>query len=154
MKLVIAGAALLLMISTVGLSQEGDPTGPNFTGDYLLIRTTGALHGAAPKELHIVQTERLFRVGAVDEQGATKWMWFPIKSDWVKDDDNGKVKAYFSYNGLNTERAISMRFGYYNELDRWTFLGKSTMKLCKDAYARKSFWEEFEKTGCAEYSRR
>ena len=154
MKLVIACTALLFIISAVGLSQEGDPTGPNFTGDYVLIRTNGALHGAAPKELHIVQTEPLFRVGAVDEHGVTKWTGFPLKTDWVDDDGNGKVKAYFSYNGLNTERAIRLRFGYYNELDRWTFLGKSTMKLCKDAYARRSFWEEFEKSGCAEYSRR
>jgi hypothetical protein len=146
-------AALLLIISTFGLSQEGDSAGPNFSGDYVLIRTTGALHGTAPRRLHIVQTERLFRIGTVDDHGVTTWTRVPLKTDWVDDDGNGKVKAYFSYGGLTTERAINLRQGYYRQMDHWTVLSKSTIKLCKDAYARKSFWEELEKSGCAEYSR-
>lgn len=154
MRQAIVCAVLMLAVSAFALSQEGDATGPNFSGDYVLIRATGALRGAAPKQLHIVQTERLFRVGVADGHGIPKWMSFPLKTDWVEDDGNGKVKAYFSYGGLDTERAIKLRYGYFNELDRWTFLGKSTIKLCKDAYARKSFWDELEKSGCAEYSRR
>lgn len=150
MRRVILCAVLLIIGPIFGLPQEDDPAGPNFTGDYVLIRTTGAWRGSAPKELHILQTEHLFRVGAVDGHGQTNWTHFPLKSN---EGGNGKVKAYFSYGGLTPERAIDLRQGYYRQSDRWTFLGKDTIKVCKDAYARRSLWEELEKTGCAEYSR-
>ena len=100
-------AVLMLAVSAFALSQEGDATGPNFSGDYVLIRATGALRGAAPKQLHIVQTERLFRVGAVDGHWETNWTQFPLKTDWIDDGGNGNVKAYFSYGGsLPNERLI------------------------------------------------
>ena len=153
MKQAVICAAVLVMTASFALSQEGDPTGPNFTGDYVLIRSTGGLRGRAPKQLHIIQTERLFRVGTVDDHSHITWTKVPLRTDWVSDDGHGKVKAYFSYGTLNTERWIKLKDGYYTELDRWSFLGKATIKVCKKANARKSLWEEFEQSGCAEYAR-
>lgn len=149
----LATVSFVLFSFSSSRAQEGDSTGPNFTGDYVLLRASGALRGAAPKELHILQNERMFRLEAVTRRGMTTSTRIPLKTDWVDDDGNGKVKAYFSYGALNTERAIRSKDGYYNQLDRWTILGKSAIKLCKDAYAT-SFWKELHESGCAEYSRR
>ena len=146
-------AALVLVTSSRGLPQEGSPTGPNLSGDYVLTRTTGDLVGLAPRNLHIVQTQRLFRVGIAGDDGLITWIGFPLKADWVDDHGNGKVKAYFSYGGVTTERAINLKRGYYRQLDQWTELSKTTIKVCKEAYARKSFWEELKQSGCAIYSR-
>ena len=154
MKEAIICATLLVMISTFGLCQEGDRTGPNFTGDYVLIRATGGLRGRASRHLHIVQTERLFRVATVDDHGRMTWAEVPLKTDWVADDGHGKVKAYFAYGTLNTERWIKVKDGYYTQLDSWRFLADNTIKVCKEANARKSLWEEFAQSGCAEYSRK
>jgi hypothetical protein len=150
---VIVCASLLLLTSTRGLPQEGSTTGPDLSGDYVLIRTTGDLVGVGPRKLHIVQTQRLFRVGTAGDDGLITWTGFPLKADWVDDHGNGKVKAYFSDGGVTTERAINLKQGYYRQLDRWTELSKTTIKVCKEAYARKSFWEELKQSGCAIYSR-
>ena len=126
---------------------------PDLSGDYLLIRTTGDLVGVGPRKLHIVQTQRLFRVGTAGDDGLITWTGFPLKADWVDDHGNGKVKAYLSDGGVTTERAINLKQGYYRQLDRWTELSKTTIKVCKEAYARKSFWAELRQSGCAIYSR-
>jgi hypothetical protein len=134
---------------------EGKLTGPDFSGDYVLLRSTGALQGAAPRELQLSQTDKTFTVIAARESGTWTTIEFPLTLDWIQDGDDGKVKAWFSYgDALITERAIDLNSGYFRQIEVWSHLGNGTIRLCRDAYARTSLWTDSRRSGCATYARR
>jgi hypothetical protein len=155
----IAYGLLSILLSSSAFAQsgreEGKLTGPDFSGDYVLLRSTGALHGAAPKELQVSQTDKTFTVRAARDSGTWITTQFPLSLDWTQDGNDGKVKAWFSYSdSLITERAIDLDSGYFRQIDVWSRLGDGTIRLCRDAYARTSLWTDSQRSGCATYSRR
>jgi|SRR6266567_1328571 len=133
---------------------EGAPTGPNFSGDYTLIRATGDLRGIAPKRLQIAQTEKVFTITETNSHGRSKSNRFPFSAEFVDDGDKGKAKAWFSWsNKLITERAINVTAGYYRQLDTFSSLGNGNIRLCRDAFWRGEHGTE-SLSGCASYARR
>jgi hypothetical protein len=149
----VAMILVLLSTSIVAQSGEGTLTGPDFSGDYILVSARGATSETAPTTLHIVQSADSFRVGWIKE-GEQHWSTFPISTEWVEDGSGGQAKAFFEGSGtLIAERSKDTSAGFYRQLDRWTLLGVSTVRVCRSAYVRKSFYQGKEKSGCAVYSR-
>jgi hypothetical protein len=147
-------AVILAFLSVDAFSQpEGKLTGPDFSGHYKLVSARGAASGTAPRAIQIAQSGRWFRVGVVVEN-QTQWTVFPITTEWVEDGGKGQVKAFFDGDALIAERAKGKAAGrYYRQLDRWTFLGRDSVRICRDAYFRESLWQEHERHGCATYQR-
>jgi hypothetical protein len=149
-------ALLMSCHATSGQSgrPEGAPTGPNFSGDYILIRETGDLRGIAPKRLQIVQTKKVFTITETNSDGRLKSNRFPFSAEFVDDGDKGKAKAWFSWSDkLITERAINVTAGYYRQLDAFSLLGNGNIRLCRDAFWRGKRGTE-SRSGCASYARR
>jgi hypothetical protein len=133
---------------------ESAPTGPNFSGDYILIRATEDLHGVAPKRVQITQTEKVFTITETNSDGRSKINRFQFSAEFVDDGDKGKAKVWFSWsNRLITERAINVTTGYYRQLDTFSSLGNGNIRLCRDAFWRGEHETE-SRSGCASYARR
>lgn len=132
---------------------EGALTGPDFSGDYVLILATGDLLGVAPKVLRIVQTERVFTVTETNSNGRAKSNRFQFSAEFVDDGKKGRAKAWFSWGRLITERAINVRSGYYRQMDTFSELGNGNIRLCREALWRGEGGTE-SRYGCASYARR
>jgi hypothetical protein len=131
---------------------EGAPTGPNLSGDYILIRATRDLRVAAPKRLQITQTEKVFTITETTSGGRSKTNRFPFSAEFVDDGDKGKVKAWFSWaNKLIAEREINVTSGYYRQLDTFSPLGKGNLRLCREAFWQGKHGTE-SRVGCASYA--
>jgi hypothetical protein len=148
----VVAISVFLSISTFAQRAEGTLTGPDFSGDYILVSARGAASETAPTTLHITQSADSFRVGWLSV-GKQHWSMFPISTEWVKDGGGGRAKAFFDGDALITERYKDTSVGRHGQLDRWTFLGPRTVRVCRSAYVRESLYQEEEKSGCAVYSR-
>jgi len=150
----VAATSILLSTSIFAQSGEGTLTGPNISGNYILLSTRGAARGAAPDALRIVQTARSFRVGWLKD-GKEHWSTFPFSTEWIEDSKGGRAKAFFEGSGgaLIAERYKETGAGRFSQLDRWTLLGPNTVRVCRSAYVTRSSSLPEEKFGCAVYSR-
>ena len=127
--------------------------GPNFSGDYTLIRARGDLGGIAAKELQIAQTENVFTIIEISSDGRSKSGRFPFSAEFVDDGDNGKVKAWFSWaNKLVIERRINLRSSYYGKLDTFSELGNGNIRLRREGFSKGNHGTE-SRSGCASYAR-